>query len=113
MRLRNYTLAAGGAWKSPLGASYPVLIGGLKVTSVRDLTSGYGYDSAAPAPTYQPDLPLSGGHMITFRAGSTNDDGAAITLTIRWVVCGYVGWSRMIRLTELVWLQNKRHRTKN
>lgn len=76
---------AGDAWTSPLGASYPAMIGGVKVTSVRDLTTGHGYDSASSSPTH-PDLPLSGGHMITFRAGSIDNDGAAITLTIRWVV---------------------------
>ncbi|KIM33579.1 hypothetical protein M408DRAFT_326264 [Serendipita vermifera MAFF 305830] len=82
-RLRSYEPIIGEAWTSPLGASYPAKIAGLKVTSVRDLTSGFGYDSAAPAPAYQPDLPLSGGHMITFRAGSIEKDGVAITLTIR------------------------------
>lgn len=80
-RLRSYK--PGEARASPAGASYPAVIAGLTVTSIRDLTSGYGYDSTAPPPDYLPDLPLSGGHMITFRAGSITEDGVAITLTIR------------------------------
>ena len=43
-----------------------------------DLT--VGYDSTNP-PTYKPNLPLSLGHMIQFRAASK--DGLKIVLTIR------------------------------
>jgi hypothetical protein len=66
------------------GAIYPQMIGGLRIRSTRDLTTGFGYDSSNP-PTFTPSLPLSGGHMITFRAGGAITDGAAVTLTIRWV----------------------------
>jgi hypothetical protein len=86
-RLRNYPSSSPGqhqdTWKGANGATYPSSIGSLKVNSIRDLTSGFGYDSTTP--TLQPDLPLSGGHMVTFRAGSTQNGDAAITLTIRWV----------------------------
>lgn len=58
--------------------SYPMAIAGLAVTSVVDLT--VGYDSTNP-PTYKPNLPLSSGHMIQFRAASK--DGLKIVLTIR------------------------------
>ncbi|KLO11991.1 phosphoglucomutase 1 [Schizopora paradoxa] len=58
---------------------YPHAIGGLDITSVRDLTTGY--DSSKP-PLFKPDLPLSAGHMITFRASSTVKQ-VKITLTIR------------------------------
>jgi hypothetical protein len=52
---------------------------------VRDLTAGHAYDSNNP-PSFEPDLPLSGGHMITFR-GEENDapDPIRIVLTIRCV----------------------------
>lgn len=66
------------------GAIYPQTIGGLRIRSTRDLTTDFGYDSSSP-PTFAPSLPLSGGHMITFRAGDAITDGAAITLTVRWV----------------------------
>jgi len=58
------------------------MIGGLRIRSTRDLTTGFGYDSSNP-PTFTPSLPLSGGHMITFRAGDAITDGAAVILTIR------------------------------
>jgi hypothetical protein len=64
------------------GRSYPSSIGGLRIRSVVDLTEGHGYDSTN-APTYQPKLPLSLGHMIQFRASSDSDD-SRIVLTIRW-----------------------------
>lgn len=87
-RLRAYNAtpsdtAAGAVWRNPAtGATYPRAIGSLKITSIRDLTSGYGFDSSRPPP-YEPILPVSGAHMITFRAGSTETDGVSITLTIR------------------------------
>ncbi|VDB85543.1 unnamed protein product [Peniophora sp. CBMAI 1063] len=71
-RLRDYD---GQATKER--PSYPKSIGGLTVTSIRDLT--VGYDSSNP-PSYKPTLPLSSGHMVQFRAAS---DNAKITLTIR------------------------------
>jgi len=72
-RLRCYD--GQGPSKRP---SYPMSIAGLAVTSVVDLT--VGYDSTNP-PTYKPNLPLSSGHMIQFRAASK--DGLKIVLTIR------------------------------
>jgi len=63
-------------------AIYPHTIGGLSIRSIRDLTTGFGYDSSNPS-TFTPSLPLSSGHMITFGAGDAISDGAAITLTIR------------------------------
>lgn len=59
-RLRNYNNEA-----TSDVPSFPKSIGGLKFTSVRDLT--IGYDSTNP-PTFKPTLPLSSGHMIQFRA---------------------------------------------
>ncbi|GAB1525732.1 hypothetical protein RhiTH_008897 [Rhizoctonia solani] len=61
-------------------SQYPKSIGGLTVTDIRDLTTGHGFDSSAPAPDYAPSLPVSGGHMITFKA---KGDGVAIVLTVR------------------------------
>ncbi|KAI6043124.1 hypothetical protein EDC04DRAFT_2654682 [Pisolithus marmoratus] len=61
---------------------YPTTIGGFTVNSVIDLTAGYGYDSTN-APSYQPRLPLSSGHMVQFRAHSTNDPDVKIVLTVR------------------------------
>ncbi|KAI6167200.1 hypothetical protein EDD17DRAFT_1543402 [Pisolithus thermaeus] len=61
---------------------YPASIAGLTVNSVIDLTAGYGYDSTN-APSYQPRLPLSSGHMVQFRAQSTNDPDIKIVLTVR------------------------------
>ncbi|KAJ8078389.1 Glucose 1,6-bisphosphate synthase [Marasmius tenuissimus] len=58
---------------------YPQQIAGLCVTSVIDLTTGY--DSSNP-PTYKPQLPLSSGHMIQFRA-ERDSDGSKIVLTVR------------------------------
>ncbi|KAL0061075.1 hypothetical protein AAF712_012069 [Marasmius tenuissimus] len=58
---------------------YPQQIAGLHVTSVIDLTTGY--DSSNP-PTYKPQLPLSSGHMIQFRA-ERDSDGSKIVLTVR------------------------------
>ncbi|KAI0061669.1 hypothetical protein BV25DRAFT_1907908 [Artomyces pyxidatus] len=58
--------------------SYPITLAGLDVTSVRDLT--VGYDSSNP-PSFKPELPLSSGHMIQFRA--TSRDGTKIFLTTR------------------------------
>jgi len=72
-RLRSYNN------ESDEGRNYPTSIGGLRVASVKDLT--IGYDSANP-PTYKPNLPLSSGHMIQFRAQS-EDSNERITLTIR------------------------------
>ncbi|KAG1819614.1 uncharacterized protein BJ212DRAFT_1341994 [Suillus subaureus] len=56
-------------------------LAGCRIRSVVDLTEGHGYDSTN-APTYQPKLPLSLGHMIQFRASSDSDD-SRIVLTIR------------------------------
>ncbi|KAI0304403.1 hypothetical protein B0F90DRAFT_1625617 [Multifurca ochricompacta] len=72
-RLRNYD--GQGSSAKP---SYPKCIAGLDVTGVVDLT--LGYDSTNP-PTYKPNLPLSSGHMIQFRASSK--DGSKIVLTTR------------------------------
>ncbi len=58
--------------------SYPKSIAGLEVSSIVDLT--LGYDSTNP-PTYKPILPLSSGHMIQFRAASS--EGLKIVLTTR------------------------------
>ncbi|KAG5645035.1 hypothetical protein DXG03_007214 [Asterophora parasitica] len=71
-RVRSYDATA----PSP---SYPRSIGGLAVTSVIDLTTGY--DSTNP-PAYKPSLPLSSGHMIQFRA-ENKEDGTKIVLTTR------------------------------
>jgi hypothetical protein len=88
-RLRNYPrdeapadLGSEKLWDSPLGARYPSSIGSLTITNIRDLTSGYGYDSSLP-PGFIPELPVSGTHMITVRAGKLSQDGVTITLTIR------------------------------
>ncbi|KAL4065441.1 hypothetical protein J3A83DRAFT_4135095 [Scleroderma citrinum] len=61
---------------------YPTSIAGLTVNAVIDLTVGHGYDSTNP-PTYRPRLPLSSGHMVQFRAQSTDDQDMSIVLTIR------------------------------
>ncbi|KAG1736758.1 hypothetical protein EDB19DRAFT_1637442 [Suillus lakei] len=74
-------IRSSGDMGSSQGRSYPSSIGGLRIQSVVDLTEGHGYDSAN-APTYQPKLPLSLGHMIQFRALSESDD-SRIVLTIR------------------------------
>ncbi|KAF8323198.1 hypothetical protein DL93DRAFT_2049976 [Clavulina sp. PMI_390] len=65
-------------------ASYPTSIAGLTITRVRDLTVGHAHDSSNP-PSFEPDLPLSGGHMITFRAEQKGEqaDALRIVLTIR------------------------------
>ncbi|KAG9056419.1 Phosphoglucomutase-3 [Serendipita sp. 407] len=85
-RLRQYSSVYPGSsnnsFRSPAGATYPATIASLRVHSVRDLTSEYGFDSTRP-PHFQPDLPLSGGHMITFRAGSLEHDNVEVVLTIR------------------------------
>ncbi|KAH9857791.1 phosphoglucomutase first 3 domain-containing protein [Lenzites betulinus] len=74
-RLRNYdgASAAGGT------PHYPTTLAGLAVTRVRDLTVGY---DSGNAPSYKPELPLSSGHMLQFRAESAAD-GTRITLTTR------------------------------
>ncbi|KAG8689302.1 Phosphoglucomutase-3, partial [Ceratobasidium sp. 423] len=77
-RLRSYNNPA-SLTKDKL-SQYPKSIGGLTVTGVRDLTTGHGFDSSAPAPDYAPSLPVSGGHMITFKAKGSD---VAIVLTIR------------------------------
>ncbi|KAJ8584463.1 hypothetical protein M405DRAFT_826766 [Rhizopogon salebrosus TDB-379] len=74
-------IRSSGDMDSSQGRSYPSSIGGLRIQSVIDLTDGHGYDSTN-APTYQPKLPLSLGHMIQFRAFSDSDD-SRIILTIR------------------------------
>ncbi|KAF8326350.1 uncharacterized protein EI90DRAFT_3229921 [Cantharellus anzutake] len=63
---------------------YPSTLGGLRVIRVRDLTLGHAYDSEN-APLFKPDFPLSGGHMITFRAKGAGDKQGtpSIVLTIR------------------------------
>lgn len=58
---------------------YPSDIAGLKITRVVDLT--IGYDTGNP-PSHMPNLPLSSGHMIQFRAESPSD-GTKIVLTTR------------------------------
>lgn len=78
-RLRAYNNPA--SLSSDKLSLYPQSIGGLKVTGVRDLTTGHGFDSSAAPPDYTPTLPVSGGHMITFKA--SGEDGVAIVLTIR------------------------------
>ncbi|CAE6405206.1 unnamed protein product [Rhizoctonia solani] len=77
-RLRSYNNPA--SLSKDKMSQYPKSIGGLTVTGVRDLTTGHGFDSSAPAPDHTPLLPVSGGHMITFKA---KGDGVAIVLTIR------------------------------
>lgn len=74
-------IRSSGDMGSSQGRSYPSSIGGLQIRSVVDLTEGHGYDSTN-APTYQPKLPLSLGHMMQFRASSDSDD-SRIVLTIR------------------------------
>lgn len=74
-------IRSSGDMGSSQGRSYPSSIGGLQIRSVVDLTEGHGYDSTN-APTYQPKLPLSLGHMVQFRASSDSDD-SRIVLTIR------------------------------
>lgn len=50
---------------------------------MRDLTLGHARDSGNP-PSFDPDLPLSAGHMITFRGeGNDEPDPIRIMLTIR------------------------------
>ncbi|KAF8606309.1 hypothetical protein BDV93DRAFT_521136 [Ceratobasidium sp. AG-I] len=66
---------------SDQASTYPKSIGGLTVTAIRDLTSGHGFDSDAAPPDHTPSLPVSGGHMITFKA--VDENGLAIVLTIR------------------------------
>ncbi|TCD63890.1 Phosphoglucomutase-3 [Steccherinum ochraceum] len=73
-RIRDYD---GKATKTT--PSYPSTLAGLSITSIRDLT--IGYDSTNP-PTFKPSLPLSSGHMIQFRAQSS-DGKTKITLTTR------------------------------
>ncbi|KAL1947532.1 hypothetical protein VTO73DRAFT_13256 [Trametes versicolor] len=74
-RLRNYD------GRAPPGGTphYPSTLGGLAVTRVRDLTVGY---DSGNAPSCKPELPLSSGHMIQFRAENVAD-GTKITLTTR------------------------------
>ncbi|QRW11378.1 phosphoglucomutase/phosphomannomutase, alpha/beta/alpha domain protein [Ceratobasidium sp. AG-Ba] len=62
-------------------AAYPNSIGGMNITGIRDLTTGHGFDSSSAPPSYEPSLPVSGGHMVTFKA--SGEDGTAIVLTIR------------------------------
>ncbi|KAG9092529.1 Phosphoglucomutase-3 [Ceratobasidium sp. UAMH 11750] len=75
-RLRSFNSSA----STDRISAYPKSIGGLKITGIRDLTTGHGFDTSAPAPDYTPSLPVSGGHMITFKA---SDENIAIVLTIR------------------------------
>ncbi|PPQ74181.1 hypothetical protein CVT26_006763 [Gymnopilus dilepis] len=60
-------------------STYPKTLAGLQVYRIIDLTKGY--DSANP-PTYAPQLPLSPGQMIQFRAGDKSQ-GINIFLTLR------------------------------
>ncbi|KAJ7716660.1 hypothetical protein DFH07DRAFT_862010 [Mycena maculata] len=69
-RLRNYEASHGKP-------AYPRTIGGLPITRIVDLTTGF--DSGNP-PRYTPALPLSSGHMIQVRAG---DEITRVTLTTR------------------------------
>ncbi|KAF8750851.1 phosphohexose mutase family [Rhizoctonia solani] len=77
-RLRSYNDPA--SLSKDKMSQYPKSIGGLTVMDIRDLTTGHGFDSSAPAPEYAPSLPVSGGHMITFKAKGY---GVAIVLTVR------------------------------
>ncbi|KAF9557669.1 hypothetical protein CPC08DRAFT_668418 [Agrocybe pediades] len=72
-RLRSY----GPPEKSK--STYPQTLGSLEVTRVTDLTTGY--DSGNP-PTYEPELPLSSGQMIQFRARDVQL-GTNLVLTLR------------------------------
>lgn len=60
---------------------YPSNLANLAVTGVRDLT--IGYDSSNP-PSFKPNLPLSSGNMITFRA-KDEAAGQEVVLTIRYI----------------------------
>jgi len=75
-RLRNYD----GACTDRSRPSYPKTIANLTITGVRDLT--IGFDTSNP-PSYKPDLPLSSGNMITFKA-EERSTGNKIVLTIRY-----------------------------
>ncbi|KAF9519985.1 hypothetical protein BS47DRAFT_1370534 [Hydnum rufescens UP504] len=78
--LRKYNVEANNG-----PAVYPKQIAGLPITRVRDLTVGHAYDSIN-WPSFQPDMPLSGGHMTTFWAKAEGkDEDLGITLTIRRV----------------------------
>jgi hypothetical protein len=78
-RLRAFP---GGARAAHGGATYPAALAGLRVTRVRDLTRGHGYDSARAEAGYAPELPVSGGHMLTVHAAAPGG-APAVTLTIR------------------------------
>lgn len=66
--------------------SYASALGGIPITRVRDLTYGHEFDSSNP-PSFAPDLPSSGGHMITFRAQDKDSaNRVGIVLTIRSVI---------------------------
>ncbi|GJE86826.1 phosphoglucomutase [Phanerochaete sordida] len=70
-RLRNW--GGGGAAGRP---AYPRALAGLAVTRVRDLTLGFDSGTRDHAPA----LPLSSGHMLTFRAEGA---GVRVVLTTR------------------------------
>lgn len=57
--------------------SYRSTIGGFRVTAVRDLAEGHGFDSEMPGG--RPALPVVGGgaHFLTFKLG---DEGVVATL---------------------------------
>jgi hypothetical protein len=63
---------------------YPRTIAGMDVTRIVDLTTGY---DSANAPSFQPSLPISSGHMIQFRAQSKDTDGSRVNVvfTLRYV----------------------------
>ncbi|KAJ8468624.1 hypothetical protein ONZ45_g17180 [Pleurotus djamor] len=78
-RVRDYPSGTRSPTTAPthISATYPSHIAGLTVTSVVDLTIGY---DSTNAPSFEPRLPLSSGHMIQFRA--QNED-VKIVLTTR------------------------------
>ncbi|KAF5331042.1 hypothetical protein D9619_005708 [Psilocybe cf. subviscida] len=64
---------------TPSIEGYPRTLGGLAVTRIIDLTTGF---DSGNAPTYKPTLPLSSGHMIQIRASNENDS-VNLVLTLR------------------------------
>ncbi|TFK25021.1 phosphoglucomutase 1 [Coprinopsis marcescibilis] len=71
-RIRNFT----GGEKD---RSFPSSIYDIPIVGVIDLTLGY---DSRNAPSYEPSLPLSSGHMIQFRAGR-EEDPVKLILTTR------------------------------
>ena len=70
---------------------YPDALAGMAMNSVRDLTKGYGFDSNRP--NHIPELPLSSGHMITFKASKEDELEGSVVLTIRCeAICYCRSW---------------------